>query len=132
MRQIHLNPENKPHEKKAKKDEKFENLPNTEHFKYSCNVCSRRFRLRCTLDAHKPIHSEDRNFECTFCHRAVKRMKLLKVHMRIHTQYPTIPCSICGKLFRRNIQRDNHIKERHHVQPPKKEKKPPAPPKKRM
>lgn len=110
---------------------KIENPPNTEHFKYSCNDCGRRFRLRCTLIAHRTIHSNERNFECTYCHRCFKRMKLLRVHMRIHLQYPSIPCSICGKFFRRNIQRDNHIKERHGVPAPKREKKPPAPPKKR-
>lgn len=58
-----------------------------------------------------------------------KRMKLLRAHMRIHTQYPQIECGICSKRFRRNIERDNHIKERHGVPAPKKVKKPPAPPK---
>lgn len=51
--------------------------------------------------------------------------------MRIHTQYPTIECHICNKRFRRNIQRDNHIKERHGAPIPKREKKPPPPPKAR-
>lgn len=51
--------------------------------------------------------------------------------MRIHTQYPTIECHICNKRFRRNIQRDNHIKERHGAPIPKREKKPPPPPKTR-
>lgn len=60
-----------------------------------------------------------------------KRRKLLRVHMRIHFHYPTIECDICGKLFRRNIQRDNHIKERHNAPVPKRIKKPPPPPKAR-
>lgn len=51
--------------------------------------------------------------------------------MRIHTQYPTIECNICGKRFRRNIQRDNHIKERHGAPIPKRERRQPLPPKAR-
>lgn len=58
-------------------------------------------------------------------------MKLLRVHMQTHTKFPSIPCPIpsCRKLFRRNCQRDTHIKERH-GQKPKRVNKPPAPPKK--
>lgn len=67
----------------------------------------------------------------TFFFQRFKRRKLLKAHMRIHTQYPTIECEICGKRFRRNIQRDNHIKERHGAPIPKREKKPPPKPKAR-
>lgn len=51
--------------------------------------------------------------------------------MRIHTQYPSIECNICNKRFRRNIQRDTHIKERHGAPVPKREPKPPPPPKAR-
>lgn len=124
------------------------NMPD---FQYACNECGRRFRLKCTLTAHRTIHSTDRPFECWMCHRSYvfdvepapqrnsiffpffrfKRRKLLKAHMRIHTQYPTIECDICGKRFRRNIQRDNHIKERHGAPVPKREKKPPPPPRAR-
>lgn len=72
------------------------------------------------------------DFNLTFftSYSRFKRMKLLRVHMRTHTQFPSIPCPICGKLFRRNCQRDTHIKERHGVPAPKRVKKPPAPPKK--
>ena len=72
---------------------------------------------------------ESKPFCDNFCR--FKRRKLLKIHMKIHIEYPTIECDICGKRFRRNIQRDNHIKERHNAPVPKRIKKPPPPPKAR-
>lgn len=43
---------------------------NSPEFQYSCNECGRRFRLKCTLTAHRTIHSNDRPFECWMCHRS--------------------------------------------------------------
>lgn len=53
------------------KDE-TEQLPslNLPEFQYVCNECGRRFRLKCTLTAHRTIHSSDRPFECWMCHRS--------------------------------------------------------------
>lgn len=39
-------------------------------FQYACNDCGRRFRLKCTLTAHRTIHSNDRPFECWMCRRS--------------------------------------------------------------
>lgn len=39
-------------------------------FQYACNDCGRRFRLKCTLTAHRTIHSNERPFECWMCHRS--------------------------------------------------------------
>lgn len=43
---------------------------NPEEFQYACQDCGRRFRLKCTLTAHKTIHSNERPFECWICHRS--------------------------------------------------------------
>lgn len=43
---------------------------NMQDLQYACNVCGRRFRLKCTLTAHRTIHSNDRPFECWMCHRS--------------------------------------------------------------
>lgn len=43
---------------------------NTEDFQYACQDCGRRFRLKCTLTAHRTIHSNARPFECWLCHRS--------------------------------------------------------------
>lgn len=45
-------------------------LANMHEFQYACNDCGRRFRLKCTLTAHRTIHSNDRPFECWMCHRS--------------------------------------------------------------
>lgn len=41
-----------------------------QEFQYACNECGRRFRLKCTLTAHRTIHSSERPFECWMCHRS--------------------------------------------------------------
>lgn len=43
---------------------------NSEELRYPCNECGRRFRLKCTLTAHRTIHSNVRPFECWMCHRS--------------------------------------------------------------
>ena len=43
---------------------------NSEEFKYECKDCGRCFRLRCTLTAHRTIHSNERPHECWMCHRS--------------------------------------------------------------
>lgn len=47
-----------------------ENPPEKEHFNETCDICGRKFRLKCTLKAHRTIHFSERKFECTLCHRA--------------------------------------------------------------
>lgn len=42
---------------------------NSSELKYACNECGRRFRLRCTRNAHRFVHTNERNFECWLCHR---------------------------------------------------------------
>lgn len=37
---------------------------------YMCNECGRRFRLKCTLNEHKTIHSEVRPYICYLCCRS--------------------------------------------------------------
>lgn len=133
LRQVHgKDKPNNEHEMKLETISVSErNAESSSEFQYICQDCGRRFRLKCTLTAHRTIHSNERPWECWLCHRSFKRRKLLKVHTRTHTEYAAIGCDICGKRFRRNIQRDNHIKERHNAPVPKRVKKPPPPPRAR-
>lgn len=61
-----------PTESKSDVKEDVEQLPslNLPEFQYACNECGRRFRLKCTLTAHRTIHSTERPFECWMCHRS--------------------------------------------------------------
>lgn len=43
---------------------------NSKHFKYSCHTCGRKFRLKCTLTAHRTVHSNERPYACYLCHRS--------------------------------------------------------------
>lgn len=53
------------------KIDNVENAPENEHAKnIACDICFRKFRLKCTLKAHRTIHFPERKFECTLCHRA--------------------------------------------------------------
>lgn len=47
----------------------LESIEKQSELKYACNECGRRFRLRCTRNAHRLVHSKERPFECWLCHK---------------------------------------------------------------
>lgn len=80
LRQVHSkekqqNDDDEIHGIKDEKTPPMENVAesstlNSEGFQYACQDCGRRFRLKCTLTAHRTVHSNERPFECWICHRS--------------------------------------------------------------
>jgi len=80
-------------------------------WKYSCQVCQKRFYKKSNLQSHEISHSKQKTILCTLCSKTFKRMRALKVHHEsVHNksdecqgQIPnnskTFLCTSCGKQF---------------------------------
>lgn len=84
--------------------------------KYSCPICSKRFRLHKTLREHMYTHSEDKNFICELCGLAFKSDTNLKMHHKIHHENREYNCQYCKRKFRSSDGRKYHYLKEHRDQ----------------
>ena len=97
---------------------------------FNCNLCTRSFLAKVTLDNHiKYKHSDIRMFECTKCNSKFKQKKHLNEHtLNIHNINPrkedywqdrekkTFKCKACEAYFKRKTDLNIHIKVHHNDQ----------------
>lgn len=75
---------------------------------YQCEICSRTFKEKSKLKAHKEIHTTERNVSCPTCGKAFKTAACLRSHKRVHN--PTvIECDFCGKTYTQKPELIKHI-----------------------
>lgn len=67
----------------------------------SCDICSRKFSSKQSLQDHKLIHSNERSFVCDICNSAFKQKSALRIHKLFHSDNFPFVCTVCGKKYRR-------------------------------
>ena len=63
--------------------------------KFTCKVCLKMYKTKCTLRHHAKTHVNDAHF-CTSCSRIFKSEELLMTHKR-EKHSPSELCMRCGK-----------------------------------
>ena len=76
---------------------------------YSCSVCGKNFKTRCTRDRHFLIHSGQKDYKCSFCNKAFSLKHHLKQHLTCHTGQKDFICHVCERPFSRKDSLKNHI-----------------------
>ncbi|XP_060079915.1 zinc finger protein 236-like isoform X1 [Ylistrum balloti] len=85
---------------------------------YSCEICSRGFTVKSTLDSHMKTHNaNDKRFKCHVCTSMFSTKGSLKVHMRLHTGAKPFKCSHCDQRFRTSGHRKSHVLTHNPDQP---------------
>lgn len=73
--------------------------------KFSCQICSNKFKNQTRLDNHLLLHKQ--GYKCTKCNLVLTSSKKLKYHKnRMHK--PNLICPICKKIF---VSKGNHFNQ---------------------
>eukprot|EP00088_Acartia_fossae_P009148 TRINITY_DN14417_c0_g1_i1.p1 TRINITY_DN14417_c0_g1~~TRINITY_DN14417_c0_g1_i1.p1 ORF type:complete len:373 (+),score=60.54 TRINITY_DN14417_c0_g1_i1:51-1169(+) len=85
--------------------------------RFTCNYCSRPFKLKHQLQSHLDIHLQVKKFSCDVCGKVFRQMNHLKKHVEeLHvfkTSGQTFMCSQCGKGFPSARKLKYHIESTH-------------------
>jgi len=81
---------------------------------YSCQFCSKKYKLKHDMMRHKRIHTGDRLYSCTFCEKSFTRKDHLDQHKRTHemvrTELKPLSCNFCSKNFSRQEHLKRHVR----------------------
>ncbi|XP_052067178.1 zinc finger protein 7-like [Mytilus californianus] len=91
-------------------------FPCGKEFKYTCNVCYKKFNKSRHLIKHSRIHTRvitktqkpKTTHWCFPCGKEFERISWLKVHQRIHTDERPYSCNVCNKKFKNSSHLKKH------------------------
>ncbi|XP_066246590.1 zinc finger protein OZF-like [Euwallacea similis] len=78
--------------------------------KHSCDICSKKFKLRYLLEHHKRTHTGVQPYTCSKCTKTFTRSDGLRMHLQTHIESKTtFQCQLCERLFKtkRGAKRHN-------------------------
>ena len=84
-------------------------LQQNSFLKWTCNICSRKFRTEKILNDHKQSVHEGKWFPCSLCSKTFGSDNSLKAHFKRHTKEPTKMCKLCCKMFFHQNELNQHI-----------------------
>uniref|UniRef100_A0A1B0C805 C2H2-type domain-containing protein n=1 Tax=Lutzomyia longipalpis TaxID=7200 RepID=A0A1B0C805_LUTLO len=90
---------------------------------FTCEVCEKTFRWKCSLDRHMEKHSNDYRM-CFYCSEVFRNKEYLRQHMKLHhsglpcrtIDGPVWTCPMCQKKIRNLVTYDRHIKRHERKQ----------------
>ncbi|XP_028320244.1 zinc finger protein 2-like [Gouania willdenowi] len=77
---------------------------------FECDVCSKWFTRKDSLQLHMNLHTRKKTFKCDVCSKYFCSRSNLQSHMRIHTGEKPFKCDVCSKCFTRNTSLKLHMK----------------------
>lgn len=84
----------------------------TGDYKFTCEVCQKKFMLRSYFVAHQRIHSNAKQkiFSCSLCPKTFKSKQNLIDHENCHLGLKYFKCDVCEKSFTTKTHLDVHLK----------------------
>lgn len=85
----------------------------SEHKKYSCAICGKKFNKKWNLNFHKWTHASriSKPYKCNLCKGAFIRFGDFQAHLRSHLGHKPFTCNHCGMQFIRKQNWQRHEKE---------------------
>lgn len=78
---------------------------------YSCEVCSRIFKVKDSFERHKRIHTNERPFKCGECDKQFRDSGGLLRHVKeVHEKVRNHLCNICHKWFVNRPTLEDHLR----------------------
>lgn len=102
---------------KSKIGLKEHSAKHTGDYKFTCEVCEKKFLLRSYFVAHQRIHSKggQKTFSCSLCPKTFKSKQNLIDHENCHLGLKFFKCEICEKSFTTKTHLDVHVKSHNQV-----------------
>lgn len=97
-------------------------LHSREFLKFSCTICTKRFRYERELDIHQRMHSGSKPYHCGFCNKSFTQLGNQRSHVRRHfvrhgfVKFPTensifaAKCVLCNETFNDGVSMEAHTK----------------------
>jgi len=86
----------------------------TSYKQHACEICSKTFTEKKTLDVHMYYHQKENLLSCPDCEAKCERKNDLELHFRCHVKRtPFFLCYVCFKPFRWKKDMVRHVRKKH-------------------
>ena len=82
--------------------------PEERTYRYSCEMCRKKFRFYSNYDYHMSEHTGERPFPCSECDQEFRSKHILDRHMSTHSDDRPFVCEQCRKAFKLKKYLDAH------------------------
>jgi len=80
-------------------------------YKFTCDMCDKKYMNKSTLLVHKETHNPWR--KCDHCGKVFQSKQKLEVHLQRCTNQLKFQCKTCGKKFVKQTRLERHITAEH-------------------
>ncbi|VDN97593.1 unnamed protein product [Rodentolepis nana] len=77
---------------------------------FECEACGNQFYTKFELNSHKRVHGDERPYKCRKCETAFKNRSNLTRHMLSHSEERPHKCEVCKKAFKRKDDLTRHMR----------------------
>lgn len=88
---------------------------NPNDWKFSCNVCERKFPIKSNYNSHMRRHMGVKPFNCHLCNKNFVTKDELAKHVLSHSNVRPHKCETCGKEYKGRRVLDMHLKKAHDI-----------------